>query len=524
MKRARFLRKLKPFVAVIAVVATSGMLVFAIYSTELDLQWVTFLSGVLAASLLAMVVRATRAEFFAARRLARLSVLQEKLGREKKRWHEMETALSALKERVHYFDESLPLMVAYMDRQARFQYHNRALRDWLGLRKEKIDGRHMRDVHGRKGFAELEAAVAKALDGEVVQFEWTQRAPGGPLYRLACRYHPHFGDKRDVAGFYAIMSDVTERADIQRASLDEAEATGTEGAPPSSAGGFPPGERPAAVITPIDAAQDPIPSETAASTQGMDRDHILAAIKKGDFSLFYQPIRSLAATARLPEHHEIFIRLLEEEEHLIPPGAFFPMAQEYGLLPQLDRWVLEHLLEWMTAHQTPAAPVFFLNVATDTICDAEFPDFVEHELRKSGIRGEAICFEITETAFNARRADVEQFARLVKQSGCRTALSGFGREGISVQLLKAFPLDFLKIHGSLVLGIQRNSGDLARVAAITRIAQVIGVSTVAEMVESQDTLAKLREANVDYAQGFGVARPQPLSNLAAPGRLTAEGR
>lgn len=513
VNRRRLLRKLQPFVAVVAVVATSGMLVLAMHFTELDLQWITFLSGVLAASLLAMVARATRAEYSAARRLARVSILQEKLGREKRRWQEMDTAFSTLKERLRYSDEALPLMMAYVDRQARYRYHNRALREWLGLRTENIDGRHMREVHGRKGFAQIEAAVAKALEGEPVQFEWTQKTPGGPFYRLACQYHPHFGDKKDVVGFYAILSDVTERADVERA----AQPAARPGAASQIDGGAAGGEA-SAGASPTPPALDSFLPEATGSKHGIDRSRIAAAIKKGEFSLFHQPIRSLAPAARLPEHHEIFVRLLEEEENLIPPGAFFPLAQEYGLLPQLDRWVFEHLLQWIAARRSLPSPghgLFFVNIATDTICDADFPEFVEHHLRKSGVRGDAVCFEITETAFSSRRAEVERFAQLVKQSSCRTALSGFGREGISVELLKACPLDFLKIHGSLVLGIQRNPADLGKVTAISRIAKVIGVSTVAEMVESQDTIAKLREAKVDFAQGFGIAKPEPLAKLAA---------
>ena len=499
MNRKRAMNMLKPFVTVLAVVAMSGLLVFAIRFGALGLEWITFLSGVLAASLLAVVVRATRAEFFAARRLARLTILQERLAREKKRWEELEKAFAAVKATLHFSDEALPLMVAYVDTQARYRYHNRAFRDWLGLRKEKIDGQHMRDVHGRKGFGEIEAAVARAMEGQSVQFEWTQKTPGAPIYRLSIQYLPRFDEKANLVGFYSVTTDLTDRADA-RAMAPAGEAPRSGPAAQQSQELF------------VDSG----PRDDTASTGAVER--IAAAIKKGEFSLLYQPIRPLQRAAGLSEHYEIFVRLLEEESNSMPPGAFFPLAEELGLLPQLDRWVVEHLLAWMSSRKAGMAgrgQVFFLNIAPDTIGDPDFPEFVEYQLRKSGIPGSALCFEITQTALSSRRGDVEQFARLVKQSGCRMALTGFGREGMSVDLLKTYPVDFLKIHGSVILGLQRNPGDLGKLLAISRISKVIGISTVAEMVETEEAIAQLREINVDFAQGFGIAKPQPLARLGA---------
>lgn len=503
-----------PFVAVIAVITTSGMLLFAMYFTEFNLQWVTFLSGILAASLLAMVVRATHAEFSAARRLARLSILQERLSREKKRRDELEKLFGGLKARLHFSDEALPLMVAYVDAQTRYQYHNRAFGEWLGLRKDKIDGHHMRDVHGRKGFAEIEVAVAKAMEGEFVRSEWTPKMPGGVTYRLSSEYLPRFGDKRNVEGFYMVITDLTERKDVQ-GMVNESGPQHSGVATQQSL----PEPRVANADSTSGSMQEMFVESLSQEATGWKDavDRITAAIKKGEFSLFYQPIRPLAPTGGLADHYEIFIRLLEEESNLIPPGAFFPLAEEHGLLPQLDRWVVEHLLAWMSSRKAAGAvkrgEIFFINVAIDTLCDRDFPDFIEYQLRKNAVSGSEVCFEITENGLNARRGEVEHFVRLVKQSGCRIALTGFGRERVAVDLLKKLPLDFLKIDGSVILGIQRNAVDLAKLIGINRISKVIGVSTIAEMVETKETMAKLREIKIDFAQGFGIANPQPLSTL-----------
>lgn len=506
------MRNVKPFLVAAGVIATAGMLVFAIYFTLLDLPWITFLSGVLAASLLAMVARAARAEFFAARRLARLSVLQEKLAREKVRRDELEKAFAAATARLHFSEEVLPVMLAYVDAHTRYQYHNRAFRDWVGLRKDQIDGRHMRDVHGRKGFAEIEPAVAKVMDGELVQYERTQKMPSGSTYRLSTQYIPVRGEKGQVAGFYALITDFTDHG-VQPAAADNAAAAQRAQAESES--------EVAAAHVPSSAGSEQgmvVNSFPREATGGKDAvDRITAAIKKGEFALFYQPIRRLAPHAGLADHYEILIRLREEEDNLMPPGAFFPLAEQYGLLPQLDRWVVEHLLAWMSSRKagTATGEIFFVNVAMDTICDPDFPDFVEYQLRKTAVPGSAVCFEITESGLNSRRGEVEEFARVVKQIGCRIALSGFGRERVSVDLMKTCPLDFVKIHGSVILGIQRNAVDLGKLTAITRVSKVIGVSTVAEMVETEETIAKLIEVNVDFAQGFGIGRPQPLPTLDA---------
>lgn len=520
VKKKRALRKVTPFLAVAAVIGTAGMLLFAMYFTDFNLQWITFLGGILAASLLAMVVRATRAEFFAARRLARLSLLQNRLSHERKRRDDAEKLVAALRARLVFSDEEMPLMVAYVDPQARYRYHNRAFGEWVGLRKDRIDGRHMREVHGRKGFSEIEAAVAKVMDGEIVRFKATQKMPSGAVHRLESVYLPHFGDNRKLEGFYMLITDLIDRQDAQ-AEAREAALPDPETAPQTAqaarAGSQASGTEDAVGVG--EARSEHVSQEATVGNDAVAR--IAAAIKKGEFALFCQPIRALEGNGGRSDHYEIFVRLLEEESNLIPPGAFFPLAEEYGLLPKLDRWVVQNLAAWIASRKRNNAgregEQFFVNVALDTMCDQDFPDFVDYELRRNGVDG-TMCFEVPESSLDARRGDVERFIRLVRQAGCRIALSGFGRERVAVDLLKNLSLDFLKIDGSVILGIERDGTGLAKVIGINRIAKVIGVGTIAEMVESEATIAKLREIKVDFAQGFGIAKPRPLSTLSNQAR------
>ncbi len=124
-----------------------------------------------------------------------------------------------------------------------------------------------------------------------------------------------------------------------------------------------------------------------------------------------------------------------------------------------------------------------------------------------------MCFEITETEILQMRGDVVSFAKAVGGNGCKIAFSNFGRGSVLFEPLRTVRADFLKIDGGIVLDILRDSADLAQITAIARVAKSINVKTIAELVESDACMAKLREIGVDYAQGFGVSIPLPLDDI-----------
>jgi len=490
------------------VLVTAVILVFAIYFTLLDLQWIAFLAGTLFAAVLAVVSRATRAEVTAARRGQRLAVSEDHLVQEVDRREKAELMLGRANTKLRFADELLPLMVAYVDAEGMYRYHNHAFRRWLDLPPHRIDGHHMREVLGRIVYAQIEGAVARVYGGEPVNFERTQKMPNGSVYRMSVQYIPMLDGHGKVTGFYALLHDLTGRRDLQPAAM-KAPVAATASEPVAAV---------AAVPTPAKtAAQVQFDDAIAAEVTGMvnARERILAAIERNEFTLFCQLITPLGAGG--PRHYEVLIRLLEEENNMIPPGAFFPLAEEHGLLPQLDRWVVSHLLKWLAAHaryrKSTGREAFFVNVASATLSDPDFPEFVAQQLHRHGLNGDVLCFEITDADLAAHRGDAEEFARSLKKAGCRLALSGFGRDRVSIEALKNLPLDFIKIDGSLILQVQKDAVDLGKVVAINRVAHGIGLTTVAEMVEDDATMARLREIKVDYAQGFGVTRPTPLSDL-----------
>lgn len=205
---------------------------------------------------------------------------------------------------------------------------------------------------------------------------------------------------------------------------------------------------------------------------------------------------------------------MEEEETMVPPGMFFPLAEKYGLMAHLDRWVVQHVAEWVT-RKKPAQDqlknsIFFINVSEATIADPGFPEYLRLTLQEYDVSGSALCFEVTDSVLASSTADVAEFARQVRQCGCLVALSGFGRDRVLFDLIRGFQVEFLKIDGSVILDILRDPLKLAKVTALNRVAKQIGVKTIAEMVENEETISSLREIGIDFAQGFGISRPRPL--------------
>jgi len=501
----------RTYASAIAVIATAAMLIFTIYFTRPDVEWITFLAGVVVAAILAMVGRTSYAESLVARCSAQLTIVQDSLASETQQRKELDEAHATAKARLHFSDEALPVMVAYVDADGRCRYHNHAFRKWLGLPPEKIDGRHMRDVLGRKVYSEMEATVDQLRAGQPAHYERTQKMPDGAIYRLLVQHVSQFGSDGKFAGFYLILTDITVPGDVRSRAADSAPVAKQAQAERGIIG--------------ADARTD------AASEQGMfvnslaeqvtgwkdAASRIIASIEKDEFILFFQLVRPLTANPGQPDHYEIFIRLLEEEENLMAPGAFFPLAEENGLMPHLDRWVVTHVLEWLSSRKAGDTggedAIFFVKLAEATIRDPNFPDFVENQLQKFGVPGSAVCFEITESELTSQRSDTLEFVRLIKQAGCHSALSGFGRDRVSVDILKQLPVNFLKIDGGIIFNILRDPVALAKVIAINRIAKAIGIRTIAELVESDETITKLREINIDFAQGFGVSRLRPLAEL-----------
>lgn len=489
--RAAF-RTVRPIITTLAVIATGAALIAAIYFTLLDLQWVAFLSGVLVAAMLAEATRVSRIEWLAMLRAARLATAKDKLEHEALLRRNAEAALAADKPRLQLLDETIPTMVALIDAEGHCQYHNRAFREWLRLRPEHVQGMHIRKVFGAKVYEETATAIRQALDGNPVHYERMQQMPDGAVYKLHVDHLPQFTGDGKVSGFFMLMNDITSPQDLHAPVVERQNI---------------PGEATSAQDSYVDAFSGRVIANT-------DAGQIRKAIENGSFQLFCQLISPLREGSGEPDHYEILVRLLEEEEGMMPPGAFFPLAEKFGLMPHLDRWVVQHVAQW-AAHKPARADglssTFFINLAGATLADPGFPEFVRLTLLEYGVPGARLCFEITEAELAAGSAAAAAFSRQIRELGCRVAVSCFGRDRISFDLLRSVRIDFLKIDGSIVFNILRDPVSLARLVAIREVAGKLGVLTIAELVEDEETLSKLRESGIGYAQGFGISRPQPLA-------------
>jgi diguanylate cyclase (GGDEF)-like protein/PAS domain S-box-containing protein len=240
------------------------------------------------------------------------------------------------------------------------------------------------------------------------------------------------------------------------------------------------------------------------------------ALETGGFALYGQLIKPLSNTGgRL--HIEILLRMLSADGEITPPMAFIPAAERYSLMPRIDRWVVTNTLRLFSgnrAEETDSACCICINLSAQSICDAEFLPFVLAQLDNTGLPCSDLCFEITETAAIANLTNAMKFIGAVKEKGCRFALDDFGSGLSSFAYLKNLPVDYLKIDGCFVRDMMDDPIDHAMVESISQIGRVMGIETIAEYVENTSLVETLSNIGVDYAQGYGIARPVPVASLA----------
>lgn len=239
------------------------------------------------------------------------------------------------------------------------------------------------------------------------------------------------------------------------------------------------------------------------------------ALEEGRLQLHFQPIVPITHRIDEREHYELLIRMEDETGRSVPPGTFLPAAERYNLATKLDRWVIGSALQWLHCHpqHLQRLSLCFINLSGKSLGDHGLLKFVRRQFDETNVPSHKICFEVTETAAIANLSRATYFIRELKQRGCRFALDDFGSGLSSFAYLKNLPVDFLKIDGLFVKDIVDDLIDLAMVRSINDIGHVMGKQTIAEFVENEDILAVLRRIGVDYAQGYGIARPRALADM-----------
>lgn len=236
------------------------------------------------------------------------------------------------------------------------------------------------------------------------------------------------------------------------------------------------------------------------------------ALDKDSFRLFRQTIDGLSEQSG--EHFEVLIRIEEEPGEFIPPGAFLPAAERYGLMPKIDRLVIRKTFQWFTDHPEALSNLSLcsINLSGETVSAEWILDFISEQLEKHGLPANKFCFEITETAAISNLVQATAFIAALHEKGCQFALDDFGSGLSSFAYLKNLPVDYLKIDGAFVRDIGNDPIDLAMVKSINDIGQLMGKKTIAEFVEDEIILNKLKTIGVDFAQGYFIERPIPLAD------------
>jgi diguanylate cyclase (GGDEF)-like protein/PAS domain S-box-containing protein len=235
------------------------------------------------------------------------------------------------------------------------------------------------------------------------------------------------------------------------------------------------------------------------------------------FCLFAQEIRALSKDEPDHSHVELLLRLRDEHGKLVQPGSFMPAAERYGLMPLIDRWVVRNafalIASRLSSSQSKHLSSCAINLSGATFGDDDFVGYVRQQFEIHRVPPELICFEITETSAIADLPSAKRFIEALKSLGCRFSLDDFGTGMSSFSYLKHLPVDLIKIDGSFVTEMLNSKIDRAMVETIVHIAKVMGKSTVAEFVESNEILEALREIGVDYAQGYAIGRPSLFESM-----------
>lgn len=239
------------------------------------------------------------------------------------------------------------------------------------------------------------------------------------------------------------------------------------------------------------------------------------ALEQNSFRIYGQSYMALSGGAKPGAYTELLLRLVVAQGEIVPPASFVPAAERHGLMPAVDRWMVSHAFQAYRELSDRFGPsaVFGIDLSATSLSDDKFADFLVAQAKHHGVPPRAICLEITETAAINQLAHTAAFIRALRDAGFRFALDHFGVGMSAFGYLKNLPVDYLKIDASFIKEINTDPVSLSMVSAINQIAHTMGLRTVAEYVDDPEILEMLRDIGIDYAQGYLVGKPQPLSEM-----------
>jgi diguanylate cyclase (GGDEF)-like protein/PAS domain S-box-containing protein len=238
---------------------------------------------------------------------------------------------------------------------------------------------------------------------------------------------------------------------------------------------------------------------------------ISEALEQDRFKIHAQSIHPLDPASDNHTHIEILVRLEDENGHLLPPAAFIPAAERYNLMAMVDQHIIRESFKFISAHAREDIR-YSINLSINSLNDDKLAAFIKQCMNEFEVQSSLICFEIAETSAISNLLTTANLIEELKAEGFKFAVDDFGGSLSSFSYLKDLRVDYIKIDGSFVREMADSKMDHAMVAAINQIGHIMEAKTIAEFVENDGIIEQLQHLGVDFAQGYGISRPKPLSD------------
>lgn len=249
------------------------------------------------------------------------------------------------------------------------------------------------------------------------------------------------------------------------------------------------------------------------------REDLEKALATERFVLQAQPIVQTAVGNKTEsrQHYELLLGLTSKDGTLASPEEFIKSAERYGFMTLVDRWVVKEAFSWISQlmDAQKVVPDLSINLSGTSVTDDAFMEYLFEQISEFGVGTSKLCFEITETGTISNLVKAADFVRAFRNIGCKFSIDDFGTGLASHNYLRELPVDYVKIDGSFITGIHKNRNDYAMARSINDLAHFLGQKTIAESVENDQIVAKLRDIGVDYLQGWGIGRPKPLAEVTS---------
>lgn len=238
---------------------------------------------------------------------------------------------------------------------------------------------------------------------------------------------------------------------------------------------------------------------------------IHAALSENRFRLFCQPVYACEKHLAIPELYEVLVWMQSETGTLIEPSEFITVAERHNLILRIDYWVVSHTLEWLRSNADKIHNTrYSINLSGHALVDEEFLDYLVAKIHSSGVAPEQLCFEITERGASQNFVRAKHFITTLKDIGCLFILDDFGIGVASFTYLQTVGINYLKIDGHVIQNTMQSEIGRQVVEAVIQMGRSLHIPTIAECVETEDIFNCLHDLNVNYVQGYFLAKPCPI--------------